>query len=130
MKKKHLFLFLLIAFILLIYYVAVLSRNPNHFSPKLDLFWSYRNINSLSFRGSCLNILCFVPLGLMVGLISDKHKILIALIVGLLVSLTIELSQLICARGVFDVDDLFNNSLGAVVGGGTIVLLLKLMNKQ
>ncbi len=130
MKKKYLFLFILIAFILLIFYDAVLSRNPNHFSPKLDLFWSYRNINSLSFRSSCLNILCFVPLGILVGLISDKHKILLALIVGLLVSLTIELSQLICARGVFDVDDLFNNSLGAVVGGVTIVLLLKLMNRQ
>lgn len=32
-------------------------------------------------------------------------------------SLTIEFSQLIWHRGVFDVNDLFNNTLGAVIGG-------------
>jgi len=32
-------------------------------------------------------------------------------------SLTVECSQLLWHKGVFDVDDLFNNSLGAVIGG-------------
>ena len=66
----------------------------------------------------------------MVGLISDKYKILKALIVGLLVSLATEFSQLIWTRGVFDVDDLFNNSLGAVIGGLIVVLAMKLRNKR
>ena len=66
----------------------------------------------------------------MVGLISDKYRILKVLIVGLFVSLVVEFSQLIWAKGVFDVDDLFNNSLGAAVGGLAVVLALKLWNKQ
>ena len=40
-----------------------------------------------------------------------------ALLVGLLVSLVIECSQLIWSRGIFDVDDLFNNTFGALIGG-------------
>lgn len=43
-----------------------------------------------------------------------------ALLVGLLVSLVIECSQLTLKRGVFDVDDLFNNSVGALIGGAIV----------
>lgn len=132
MRKKRVILFLLVAFVLFFFYVAVLGRPPRRISPRviLDLFWSYRHPGSLGFKGSCLNILCFIPIGIMVGLISDKYRILKALIVGLSVSLVVEFSQLIWVKGVFDVDDLFNNSLGAVIGGLIVVLALKLRNKR
>jgi len=64
-----------------------------------------------------LNIVCFIPVGLLVGLLFEKHRWAKAWLVGLLVSLTIESSQLIWHRGVFDVNDLFNNALGALIGG-------------
>ena len=64
-----------------------------------------------------LNIVCFIPVGLLVRLLFEKHRWAKALLAGLLVSLTIELSQLIWHRGVFDVNDLFNNALGALIGG-------------
>ena len=132
MKKKRIILFFLIAFILFFFYFAVIGRNPGRIAPRyiLDLFWIYRHPGSHSFKGICLNILCFIPIGIMVGLISDKYRILKVLIVGLFVSLVVEFSQLIWAKGVFDVDDLFNNSLGAAVGGLAVVLALKLWNKQ
>lgn len=63
-----------------------------------------------------LNIALFVPLGLLVPLLSPKRLPLwkVALL-GLAVSLVIELSQLINLRAT-DVDDLIMNTFGAIVG--------------
>ena len=49
---------------------------------------------------------------------------------GLLVSLTIEFSQLIWYRGVFDVNDLFNNALGALIGGVIAVGIVRICSKR
>ena len=43
---------------------------------------------------------------------------------ALLACLTIEFSQLIWHRGVFDVNDLFNNALGAMIGGVIAVAVI------
>ena len=40
-----------------------------------------------------------------------------AFLAGLVLSMAIEGSQLVWKRGVFDVDDIFNNAMGAVIGG-------------
>ena len=48
-----------------------------------------------------------------------------ALLVGLLISLFIEVSQLIWKKGVFDVDDIFNNAVGAVIGGEIAWFMVK-----
>ena len=64
-----------------------------------------------------LNILLFVPIGFLVGLIANKYRLMYAVLVGLFVSETIECSQLIWQRGTFDVNDLMNNTIGAMVGG-------------
>ena len=60
------------------------------------------------------NILAFMPIGILVGLLSVRYRLLKAILAGLFLSETIECSQLIWKRGVFDVDDLLNNTLGAV----------------
>ena len=52
----------------------------------------------------------------MVGLLSYRYRLLWAGAVGLFMSETIECLQLIFMKGSFDVDDLFNNTLGAFVG--------------
>ena len=84
---------------------------------RLDLFNDLLNPGPDGYRDIILNIVCFIPVGLLVGLLSEKYRWVKALFAGLLVSLTIELSQLIWHRGVFDVNDLFNNALGALIGG-------------
>lgn len=47
-----------------------------------------------------------------------------ALSAGVIVSLAIEGSQLVWKKGVFDVDDLFNNAVGAVLGGLIVVAVI------
>jgi glycopeptide antibiotics resistance protein len=70
------------------------------------------------------NILLFVPIGILVGLISPKGKLLLSTFVGLFLSETIECSQLIWQRGTFDVNDLLNNTLGAFLGGLVVVVVM------
>ena len=66
------------------------------------------------------NVLLFVPLGM---LLNKK-----ALIIAPVISLFIEILQLLMCRGVFDVDDIISNSIGAVIGFVIIWFCAKLRN--
>jgi glycopeptide antibiotics resistance protein len=83
------------------------------YNSALQQFWLMR-------RGICnilLNVILFVPLGYLVPAavrkIDSWWKMLI---VGFEFTLIIETSQLILHRGMFDVDDLALNTLGAMIG--------------
>ena len=106
----------LVAYVAGLFYLTVLSREPDKVNiVYLDLFWGYDD--PLHFQEKLLNIAIFIPVGLLTGFLFKSHRVLLALLIGLAVSLTIECSQLIWSRGEFDVDDLFNNSLGSGIGG-------------
>lgn len=63
------------------------------------------------------NIVLFIPIGIMfMLLLSCKHNWLIAIVMGLLLSVSIEVIQLITHRGVFVFDDMIHNTLGTVTG--------------
>lgn len=65
------------------------------------------------------NVVLFVPLGLMLGLVWPKLKGLwptLAACAGIIVS--VELTQLLTLRGVADTDDLLLNLLGCALGCG------------
>ncbi len=116
MRRKH--LVILIAYIAILFSLAVLFRESSEKCDiRLYLFKDLLNPGPEGYKDLILNIVCFIPVGLLVGLLLEKHRLAKALLVGLLVSLTIEFSQLIWQRGVFDVNDLFNNALGALIGG-------------
>ena len=92
---------------------------------RLNLFKDLLEPGPEGYKDLILNIVCFIPVGLLVGLILEKNRWVNALLAGLLVSLTIEFSQLIWHRGVFDVNDLFNNGLGALIGGAIAWFMVK-----
>lgn len=70
-----------------------------------------------SFQSIGLNILLFIPLGYLwkVGFLYHKRWYNAALW-GMMSSLLIEIIQLVFCLGWFDIDDLINNTLGAVIG--------------
>lgn len=77
-------------------------------------------IGYLSWSSVILNILLFVPLGYLLPTIDGEKRMNntyygIA-IIGFFVSSFIEATQLLTHRGWFDVDDLFHNTMGAVIG--------------
>lgn len=71
------------------------------------------------------NICVFVPFGFMLPIISENNRKLINVtVITLIFSLAIELLQLIYKVGIFDVDDLFLNTIGGILG----YLLFKMVN--
>ena len=96
---------------------------------RLELFWGYNNPLEHIYKDNFLNIISFIPIGVLTGLIFKKNGLLKAMFIGLGVSLTIELSQLIWKRGVFDVDDLLNNTVGALIGGLLVWAVISIKQK-
>jgi len=87
-------------------------------------------LHDAAFMQLALNVLLFVPLGFFVRLVLHRG-VVVTTILGLLISLAIETTQLSgvwglyhCAYRVFDVDDLIVNTFGAFLGGVLAWLLL------
>lgn len=63
------------------------------------------------------NILCFVPIGFLAPLVfSKKQSFLRVVLGGMLFSILIEVMQFFLATGVSDIDDVFFNTCGAIIG--------------
>lgn len=74
-------------------------------------------IGYVSWSCVILNVLLFVPLGYVLPLaIRRVDKCSILLIISILLSAMIEITQLLTHRGWFDIDDIFHNGLGAFIG--------------
>ena len=109
-------------------YAAFLSRRP-YAVPRvlldpfhaLKLFLKADNVALLKrlryLEGAGLNILLFVPFGYLLPLLWKRaERWWKVVLCGFVLSLLIELTQLMTHLGMFDLDDLMNNSLGAFLG--------------
>ena len=106
-----------LVYILLLFYFAVISRSSDgNFHIQTDIFWSYINTNDYIRKDNYINVLVFIPLGFLTGLVTKRFLLIKTILLGLLVSETIECCQLIFKRGTFDVVDIINNTTGAIVG--------------
>ncbi len=111
---------------------ATLLRHDAVGSPQknLYLFCAWREAwNSFSLQNwlnVLLNVAMFVPLGVLLPLLAKCFRKWYGMLaVGFGTSLLIEAVQYFTARGVFDVDDLFANTLGAMIGfGATMVCIV------
>lgn len=122
MQKKQFYLkrlgsILLTVSVLLILFATVLFRVPNPQKPQLELFWSYKAWfagNASLGREIVLNILLFVPFGFSMALITKKNWVVI--VAALVLTAASEVVQLLFGLGLFEWDDIINNTLGAVIG--------------
>lgn len=80
---------------------------------------AFRNINKGNYAFLVINIIgnivAFIPLGLFLPMLQSKNKLFQCLFYSFLMSLSIELIQLIAYR-VTDIDDLLLNTAGGVIG--------------
>ncbi len=86
---------------------------------EIQRFWNYRHLLSPEAVITNLfgNIFAFSPFGFMIPIISKKAKGVIAAVFStFMFSLLIESCQLVMKVGVFDVDDLFLNTVGGLIG--------------
>lgn len=119
-------------------FVTLLRSESNEFAARqcnLQLFlaWreAYQRFTLQIWLNVLLNIALFVPLGFLLPLLSKPfRKWYAALGAGFGVSLLIELSQFFTGRGMCDVDDLFTNTLGAMLGWCAAMFVLALRQKS
>jgi len=74
-----------------------------------------------------LNVLLFVPYGILASMLFPKTKISRLFFYGILISAIIELIQYLSRLGCFDIDDLIQNTIGICVG---YLLANLLQNRQ
>ena len=146
-KKKHgkekkfpwgkIVLSLIFAGYLLIVIYATLLRGQGTFIRvyNLHLFRAWREawnkFSVMNWANVLLNVALFVPLGGLLPLLWQKcRKWYVTLPIGFGASLAIELVQLAFCLGSCDVDDLFTNTLGAVIGYFCIMAFLSLFNEK
>lgn len=123
---------LLVECIVLIFCSAVLFRQANSESAiNLVPFSSYFCIPENSYLLevtviNMLNIIMFIPIGLLLrgSILNINWKG--AMVVGLLISVVIEVLQFVFKRGLCEVDDVIHNVLGCMIGYGVANVIKKL----
>ena len=119
-------------------FVTLLRSESGEFAARqwnLQLFraWreAYQRFTLQIWLNVLLNIALFVPLGVLLPLLwKPFRKWYAALGAGFGVSLLIELTQLFTGRGMCDVNDLFTNTLGAMLGWCAAMFVLALRQKS
>lgn len=124
---------LAVIWFLMIGYVTLASREPEgQLGIRLIPFYSYylgfSGINEEMLRSCFMNVILFYPAGLLAGGawmlkgVTLKRVVLLA-VVGLGVSVSVEVLQYFCQLGLAEVDDVIHNtlgmSIGAAVGGAS-----------
>ena len=102
-----------------------LSYRPFHSLPSI-----FKELQRGRIGNSLGNVILFIPVGVLLPVVSGWKKIWKNLVMGVGFSLMIEVIQLITSRGCFDLDDVLLNGLGTVVGFGICLVVGKLFTKN
>lgn len=126
-----------------LYETLLFRRVKANYQAEWSLLWSYREslafpdgLKSL-FRGTVevtrpalleeiiLNILLYIPMGYLLPTVFVKLKPRDVVIIGFCCSLLTEVSQLVFRIGLFEFDDMLNNTLGCIVGLGMFLCIMR-----
>ena len=110
-----------LVFLVILFGSTVFTRTCSVRQYELIPFWSWiailRYHDMELLKENLLNCILLLPAGALLPLIMNrKVKWQEALVFGVLISATIEMSQLITMRGLFEWDDMIHNGLGCVIG--------------
>ena len=117
---------LLVEYVFLIYFSTVFCRKvaDGITGHNYTLFWSYEAIKNgredLAAE-NIMNVVVFVPVGLLAALVMyNKLKLfkagLFTVAFGLFISASIEALQFFLERGFSELDDVFHNTIGCLIG--------------
>lgn len=118
---------LAIEYMIFIYCATVIfrvySENVGHeFTP----FWSYKAIGNGRIdllAENIMNVVVFVPVGLLLSCVSHRLKWWMVLLIGIGISVSIEALQYFCHKGFSEFDDVFHNTLGCSIGIMIVVVI-------
>ncbi len=115
-----------ISYTILLFGMLIASRNVGNREINLLPFWSYRSYfsgNLDMLYVNILNMVLFMPLGFFLFIfLTGSHTagkaLFAALLIGFLLSVSVETLQFILSRGMVELDDVIHNTLGTIVGAG------------
>lgn len=116
---------LLFGYIFLLFSSTVFFRIASD-TPQYNFvpFWSYvaaYNGEEELVSENLLNVVVFIPIGLLVGLLIKgplySRSWMITLLIGLSLSLCIETLQFVLKKGFSEIDDVIHNTIGFFIGG-------------
>lgn len=108
---------LLIEYVFLVYWLTVISRTSVDVRKYTFMpFWSYDDPSL--FMEIIMNILLFLPIGLLLGFVIKGLKLWQVLVIGGGLSFSIEMFQFVLMKGFSEIDDVMHNTLGCLIGFG------------
>lgn len=117
---------LLAAYVVFILMETIIGRKPGSVRVELVPFWSYSH-PELRME-IILNYILFMPLGFLLYLCfgeKKKHGCVWIAKVGFLLSVSIEISQLVFRIGLFEFDDMIGNTIGCLIGAVIVKMMIK-----
>ena len=124
------------AYVVFVLYYTVLGRySQEEYTFQIYIYKSYKylieDFGPHSLRQVVMNIIMLIPFGFLMPIfINAKRKYLITLLSAMAFILFIESMQLIMQCGTFEIDDVFNNFIGAVLGMLFYMLLNRIINDR
>lgn len=109
-------------------YVTLLGRTAkSEYQMELSFLWEYR----LALQGKTGwwfqifdNIMLFLPMGWIYGSLKKGTCWWKAAVFGACISFSIELAQLVFKLGLFEFDDILNNTIGMTIGYGVYRVII------
>lgn len=138
-NRKLLFCSFLCFFLILIWILSFKANKEIPISDCIIIFSKYpveeriligcRNLFSrIGYVDIIQNIIVFIPLGIYLPLLFKKDKFVGFILLGLILSLLIELMQAITCVGSFNLWDIFVNTCGGIFGLLIYKLLIKILS--
>lgn len=136
---RRIALSLLIPYLFLTLVATVFTRSPSaEAHVMLEPFWTYRQYFTDDFTWFEIraNVLLFIPIGFLLPMVIKK-PVWLPPIIGVGISVLIELIQLITHRGMCETDDVISNTIGFLIGfaafwliKGIVLLVKHLISKK
>lgn len=132
-KSQHFVIGMTVVYAIGLLWVTLISRHPSSEAVLVLQPRALQRLFQIDFRPdgglasvkigaiyqqTWLNIVLFVPMGYLLPFRLRQPKLWNVLAIGAAISLLIETVQLLTHLGWFDVDDIFLNTLGALLGYG------------
>ena len=110
-------------YVVFILFETVIGRKPGVGRVELVPFWSYSH-PELRME-IVLNYILFIPLGCLLYLCFGEKLGLRVVLAGFLLSVSIEIVQLVFRIGLFEFDDMIGNTIGGFAGAVAGMLIKK-----
>lgn len=132
-KRRIVICFCLIGYLTMVAGVTFIGRGIREYGDSnLHFLSTYRaawnSFSSVAWMQIILNIIMLTPLGILLPIVDKRfYKFKWTFGAAFLLTLSIETMQLITGYGVFDLDDIFNNTIGAIIGYGIVMAIMTFM---